>query len=172
MSNSYAPKPWVRPSNYMGATWEGWLVFLGRNRDSELLTNHNFETALHYLEIAGDTLPEGTYEHTDRSMFVVRENHWLCGWVEWIAIHPSNEAAVRLAEELAAKLDRYPVLDEDRFSEREHEEASATWEGMSIRERLDLIKRYGRGSVSILAARHDWIPREDNGAIFEALALD
>lgn len=169
--NRYMPVPWVRPSNYIGATWEGWLVFLGRNRDSDLLTNHNFETALAALEACEATQHSQETEDAG-TVLKVSENHWAVGWVEWIAIHPSNEAAVKLAEDLATRLDSYPILDEDCFSEKEHDAASEVWDNLSIRERIDLIKRYGRGSVSILAARHDWIPQDDNGSIYEALTRD
>lgn len=154
-------KLWKHPSNYIGATWEGWLVFLGRNRDSDLLTNHNFETARDLLQALDREGVKGT--------LVVSENHWACGWVEWIAIHPSNAAAVALAESLANDLGQYPILDEDKFSEKEHEEAQKAWSECSLSERLQLIKRYGQPPVSILAARHDWIPQDDNGSIYEAL---
>lgn len=113
--NRYMPCPWTHPSNYIGQTWEGWLVFIGRNRDSDLLTNHNFETALERLEeVNADHPTEDT-----RTVLSVRENHWAVGWVEWIAIYPSNTRAVALANEIAAKLDAYPILDEDRYSEKE-----------------------------------------------------
>ena len=167
-TNRYAPSPWVHPSSYFGATWDGWLVFLCRNRDSDLLTNHNFETALAALWALNTDLPEGAHKYADSSVCAVRESHWAVGWVEWIAIHPSNVAAVAMANEIADKLDAYPVLDEDRFSEREHEAASEAWDQLSLKERINLIKRYGRG-ISILAARHDWIPQDDNGSIYEAL---
>ena len=168
-TSPYLHRPWVRPSNYIGATWDGWLMFLGRNRDSDLLTNHNFDTALKALCALNSRLPEGSDDNSEMTVTTVREGHWACGWVEWIAIHPSNEAAVRLAEDLAAQLDSYPVLNEDRFSEKEHEEAQDNWCQLSMKERIDLIKRYGYGKISILAARHDWIPQNDNGSIYEAL---
>lgn len=58
---------------------------------------------------------------------VVSENHWACGWIEWIAIHGSDEAALREADRLMAKLDNYPVLNEDDWSRREDESAQTIW---------------------------------------------
>lgn len=154
--NSYMPRPWTRPDCYAGQTWEGWLVFLGRNRDSDLLTSHNFETALARLEEVNSDHPT---EEDTKTVLVVSENHWAVGWVEWIAIHPSNARAVELARELADDLDAHPVLDEDRYSEREWESASESWASMSVRDRYELIKR--SGSCSVFAARHEWMPDDD-----------
>lgn len=156
-ANHYAPVPWVRPDSYAGATWEGWLVFLGRNRDSDLLTEHNFDTA---LEALYGVSTEATEVDGYPSVYVVRESHWACGWVEWIAIHPSNKAAVDLANELAHGLDQYPVLDEDGFSEKESEAAYDSWKNMSVRDRYELIKRIG--NCSIFAARHEYPPDDTN----------
>lgn len=153
--NSYMPRPWIRPNCYVGQTWEGWLVFLGRNRDSDLLTNHNFETALERLEeVNADHPTEDT-----RTVFAVRESHWAVGWVEWIAIHPSNTRAVALANEMADDLDGYPILDEDRYSEKEWEAVYESWASLSVRDRYELIKR--SGNCSIFAARRSEVPDDD-----------
>ena len=154
--SDYMPKLWVRPSNYIGQTWDGWLVFLGRNRDSGLLTDHNFETARDLLSALDCDHPT---EDT-RTVLTVSENHWACGWVEWIAIHPSNKAAVDLAEDLARNLDQYPILDEDKFSEREYDAACEAWRSLSVRDRYELIKRVG--NCSVFAARHN-SPPDDTG---------
>ena len=151
--NSYMPKPWVRPSSYAGATWEGWLVFLSRTRDSGLLDNHNFETALEALRDVARTDAE------EATVRVVRESHWACGWVEWIAIHPSDARAVSLANELADCLDEYPILDEHRFSDREYEAMEESWADLSVRDRYELIKR--SGNCSIFAARRSEVPDDD-----------
>ena len=155
--NRYTPRPWVHPSNYIGQTWDGWLVFLGRNRDSYLLTNHNFETALNRLrEVMSMTACDALGEET---VCAVRESHWACGWVEWIAIHPSDARAVEVAREIAESLDNYPILDEDSYSDKEWESASESWASMSVRDRYELIKR--SGNCSVFAARHDYMPDDD-----------
>lgn len=156
--NSYAPVPWKMPSSYFGATWDGWLVFLGRNRDSDLLTEHNFTTALEALtNRMSASASDAPGQETVRT---VRESHWAVGWVEWIAIHPSDIGAVQLAEDLGAQLDRYPVLDEDKFSEKEWEAANESWAALSVRDRYELIKRIG--NCSIFAARRDYPPEDTN----------
>lgn len=156
MDSRYRPVMWKHPSNYIGAQWEGWLVFLARNRDSSLLENHNFETA---LELLGDgvEIAEGR-DAGKTSIQTVRENHWACGWVEWIAIHESDYRARCVAEEIADRLDQHPVLNEDRYSERECEAASESWAALSVRDRYELIKRVGE--CSIFAARRAEMPSD------------
>jgi hypothetical protein len=80
-------KKWTLPPSYVGAVWPEYYVFLGRTRDSDCLTESNFACGL-----------EGIGGETD-TVIVVSENHWACGWVEWIAIHESDEAALRLADQ-------------------------------------------------------------------------
>lgn len=57
----------------------------------------------------------------------MRETHWAVGWVEWIAIHESDEKALRIADHNRERLDDYPVLDENDWSEREQETADHIW---------------------------------------------
>jgi hypothetical protein len=158
--NRYTPKSYVKPSNYVGRTWEGWLTFLGRHRDSDLLTNHNFDTALKELQALPQAIVEG-----EATVTKVCESHWAVGYVEWIAIHPSNEAAVKLATEMADQLDDYPILDESAYSDLECEETSKAWADMSIRERVEVCKDT---RTSIFAARHDCIPQTAD-ALYERL---
>jgi hypothetical protein len=104
-------------------------VFLSQNRDSDCLTRCNFDVAYTRLQLVDESIQLETIE-------VVRETHWACGWVEWIAIHPSNVKAVVLAEEMARDLDAHPVLDEDRWSEMEREEADQNWSTDDVRQAL------------------------------------
>jgi hypothetical protein len=145
---------WKHPENYAGAVWPGYRVFLTQNRDSDALTRSNFERG--FALIGGES----------ETVQVVRERHWACGWVEWIGIHEDNAEAIAKAEAILEKLDGYPVLDDDHFSELEWNEAHDTWEGLSLRERVDLCKTAG---LSIFAARNPDMPRDDSGYIFESL---
>lgn len=115
-------KKWSLPSHYFGATWESYYVFLGQNRDSDTLTRSNFRIAL--KQLGGET---GEEDNGISMVTVVRENHWACGWVEWIAIHESNVDAIAKAEEMEAEMESYPVLNEDDWSELETEEANQVW---------------------------------------------
>jgi hypothetical protein len=124
---SYTPenlKRWTRPGSYVGATWEGYYVApVGRNRDSDCLTASNWEAQARILGEHKADIPD-----TDEvSPVAVCENHWAVGWVEWVAIHETNETALRAADKLAERLDGYPALDENDWSEREHAEAETVW---------------------------------------------
>lgn len=164
MTATYTPThlhKWTLPSCYMGATWEGWYYFLGQNRDSDCLTRSNFRVA--YAAVA----PLATGVDCDgvgtAGVQKVRENHFFCGWIEWIAIHESNVDALKKADELAAKIEDYPALNEDDWSTLEDEEAQETWESFSLRDRLHVMR--GCRGVSLFAARHNYYPSDDQGTI-------
>ena len=99
--------------NYIGHDWSGWIVFLGKNRDSDVLTLSNFDTALE--DLGGEI---------DGKIEVRSANHWACGWIEQIMIRfePKNHIKLKKALKMKKALEDYPVLDESDFSEREHEE--------------------------------------------------
>ena len=140
---TYTPenlKLWTYPDSYMGATWYDYYVFLGRCRDSDLLTRSNFERALEL--IGGET----------RTVLIVSANHWAVGWVEFIGIHKSDAAALEHADEIAAALEEYPIVDEEHYSNMEWDEACDYWERASIRDRIELCHSAGE---SIFAARRD-----------------
>lgn len=148
---------WTRPAHF--AAWiDDWFytekafVFLGRNRDSDLLTQSNFECALKAIGGESDTV------------HIVRESHWACGWIEWIAIHESDTKALDIADSILCALSDYPVLDDDDFSNREWEAAQESWFYSSLSERVAMCQDAG---LSIFAARSDTIPQGDNGYIFE-----
>lgn len=85
---------------------------MGRHRDSEILDNSNFESA---TELLGG-------ESEDNGVIIARAGHWAVGWVETLMIHKdAPHELLDKAEELLAALERYPVVDEDDYSEREYE---------------------------------------------------
>jgi hypothetical protein len=155
IENFKAIKRWTLPDSYCGATWEDYFVFLGQSRDSSTLERSNFECGLEAL--GGEC--EG--------VIVVRENHWAVGWVEWIAIHKDNSEALEAADEMLCALSDYPILNESHFSELELSEAENYWQQLPIRYRVELCQEAG---VSVFAARHDWLPSEDSGYIYERCA--
>lgn len=149
---------WQRPAHF--AAWiDDWFysdkafVFLGRNRDSDLLTQSNFECALKAIGGESDTV------------HIVGESHWACGWIEWIAIHESDTKALKIADDILCALSDYPVLDDDDFSEREWEAAQDYWESLTLSERIGLCRDAG---LSIFSARSEGIPQGDSGVIFES----
>jgi hypothetical protein len=107
---------WKMPPDYFGAEWpEYFSAGVGRSRDSDCLEESNFHAMLAALGGESDTVQ------------VVRESHWAVGWVEWIAIHESDEKSLRTADRLRSDLDDYPILDEEDFSEREEHECEVMW---------------------------------------------
>lgn len=109
---------WTMPDSYFGAEWEGYYVFLGQNRDSDVLERSNFITA---LELIG-----GESEH-EGGVTVVRESHWAVGWIEWIAIPAGPSVALAEAIEILERLEACSVLNEDHLIELEAEEADKVW---------------------------------------------
>jgi hypothetical protein len=139
-------RKWERPQDYAGAYWYGWFIApVDRTRDSGLLTESNWEAQNKILLPLADLVPEVEHpnEVTWPSVGIVREHHWAVGWVEWVAVHPSNTEAVQKAEELATRLDSYPVLDEDDFSRREYEAVRNYWEELSDEEAMEIALKYG-----------------------------
>lgn len=126
-----SPSAFDSLSNYAGETeFPGWLVVLGRNRDSDDLANSNFECALEQL---GGEEP-GKVE-------VFNFGHWACGWIEYLCVHESARDQVTKGEEIQNLLTEYPILDEEDFSRREQEHADQIWrECYSPQERLAYIR--------------------------------
>ena len=131
-------KKWVWPKNYGGAEWHGYYVFLSRTRDSDILEDSNFAVAL--AALGGET---GFDDDDIAAVAVVREGHWACGWVEWIAIHETAIDKIAIAEKLLERLENYPILDEEDFSEREYEECAEYWGRlMNPHERAEYLRRH------------------------------
>jgi len=149
----YEPKnlsPWTMPDSYCGEVWPGYYLFLSRNRDSGCLTESNFAKGLE--AIGGESMGEAADDDGEPESLVqvVREGHWACGWIEWIAIHQDATEALRKADEIAGALESYPVLDESDFSEREQVEAEQVWKNCyNEKERIEYIRKY-RGQFDFL----------------------
>lgn len=125
-------RKWTTPDSYMGASWFDYYVGLSQHRDSDVLERSNFAECLDNLGGESETV------------VVVREGHWLVGWVEWIAIHESDLIAVDSMRKMLDMLESYPVLNEEHFCELENDEAEETWRNcFTDRERLDYVKDHG-----------------------------
>ena len=96
---------WSRSENYIGETYYDYYVLLYRTRDSGLVEESNFWSALKALNGESKTVK------------VVRANHWLCGWIEFIIIHESDIKSVDKGNEIEKALESYPILDDDAFGE-------------------------------------------------------
>jgi hypothetical protein len=140
---------WKMPRDYFGAQWpEYYSAGVGRSRDSDCLEESNFHAMLSAL--GGESV----------TVQVVRESHWAVGWVEWIAIHESDEQSLRAADRLCGELEDYPILDEDDWSTREWEECERVWSDCyTDRERVRYLRERGcvQGFSALRAAvSGDW----------------
>ena len=136
--------PYKRPSNYMGATWFGYFDVAGRNRDSDVLTNSNFECWVDFLinllgpadtEIGTETEPQSRSTFGDEesdaiyNWTICRESHWACGYIEIIRVHESvGHDKLAAIDAQLARLDDYPVFNEDHFSQAEDAERQSSWD--------------------------------------------
>lgn len=125
-------KRWTMPQDYFGEAWPAYYsAGVGQSRDSDCLERSNFECMLKALGGESDTVT------------VVRESHWAVGWVQWIAIHQDDTKALEVADGIKGKLADYPVINEDHWSELEHEEANRVWaEYYSDQERIAYIREH------------------------------
>jgi hypothetical protein len=126
----YEVKLWERPEDYMGKSWPCYYVGLARHRDSDCLTESNFQQCLEMLGGESETVR------------VVREGHWGVGWLEWIAVHQDNEEGVETLRQIEASLADYPVLNDEDFYGMEQNEADLVWRDCyNTRERIAYIRR-------------------------------
>lgn len=129
----YKPKNlerWKLPKDYGGAHWpEYYSAGVGQHRDSDCAEQSNFDAMLQLLGGESDTV------------HVVRENHWVVGWVEWIAIYHLDSKALQVADDAVGRLEDYPILDEEDHSRREWEEVERVWSDCySQRERIRYLR--------------------------------
>lgn len=114
------PSSWDDFSNYIGRDLHEFstlYVVMTRNRDSDILTESNWNAALKFLGGESD------------DCVIHRFRHWACGWWEALCVTSNLKDQGEMIEK---RLYSYPVLDEDDFSNREWEAAQHTWECLSI----------------------------------------
>lgn len=122
-------------ANFIGddTDYRDWLGFIGQSRDSGCLERSNFEVACKAL---AEVDPDENDWRTERF------GHWAVGWIEEVYVRPGTKAA-ELAQEIRDGLENYPVLDDQHFSELEHNEATEVWERCyDDQERLEYIREH------------------------------
>jgi hypothetical protein len=96
---------------------DDWAIFYTHNRDSDLLDESNAAA------IAKALTPFGEGDEPD--VVFESHSHWAVGHVDGfsIRVHRGGEItdAFRSYHELAERLADYPVLDEEDYSQREHD---------------------------------------------------
>lgn len=107
-----------------------WLVApCGRNRDSSVLDESNFEACLTGLGQEGEDVE------------VHRFGHWACGWFEIILVRPGSAAEVDALDTESALAD-YPVLDDSDYSERLEVAAGKSWAEFGQRGRFEYYRKH------------------------------
>lgn len=152
------------PSNYIGAHFGAWHFVPGlfTHRDADCLTRSNWAIVTKAIKAASTAPDDETFPFENET------NNWACGWTACLLIHPSDSGAIAEALRWVAKLDIYPVANEEHYSDLEWSEACEYWKRASVRERAQLIQESG-SDASIFAARRDTIPEESNSALWETL---
>ena len=126
-------------------------IFYTSNRDADSLTRSNHTAITERLSKYEDDVEE------------ISHSHWAVGHVDGFTVRVyNNDGTITAAFEefykIQSELEDYPVLDEQAWSDLESEERAEFWAGLSIRERIDYLARC---DMSILAARHNYVPSND-----------
>lgn len=118
-------------NNYVGALpEEKLLVVLTRSRDSDVLTESNWECAVEKLGGESDEVE------------IHRFGHWACGWWEALCVVEGTKAH-EIATQIESDLNHYPVLDDSDFLEREMNEANEVWKNcFNEIDRIAYIRRF------------------------------
>ena len=110
-----SPSAFDSLSNYAGVSdFPAMDYLLTRNRDSDTLTESNWRSALKLLGGEGDNVE------------ILRFGHWACGWWEALAVKQGTPQHA-IALEIEERLEGYPVVDENDWSELEEETAAQVW---------------------------------------------
>ncbi len=164
---------WTHPPDYGGFSPIGDYVIAGRSRDSDCLEESNYACIFRDLEKFAESLPEPPENEDIESgemswVYDFGAGHWAVGWVETLLIRQdAPEELLRFAESIVCAIADYPVYDDEHFSELELEHAEKTWRNcFGLSERIELCRKFG---ISIFAARHEYLPDDDSGELFQYL---
>ena len=160
---------WKHPSNYYGFSPIGDYVVMSRHRDSDLLTNTNWQVARESLQAEPMDYGSSGNVPADRpNVYHWRAHHWAVGWVEYLTVRADAPDSVKTqAGELLCSLAAYPILNEERYSDAELTAVHDYWAQCSIQDRMNYLREAG---LSIFAARRsDELPQDTNGSLFDRL---
>lgn len=109
---------------------QSWFVLpVILTRDSGPLEQSNFRACLAQLGGESDTLEQHSFDH------------WACGRFNILLLDPSRQAEGDATE---ARLEDYPILDENDFSNREWEAYAEGWASYGKRDFIrELVKEFG-----------------------------
>jgi hypothetical protein len=161
-----APHAWETPRRYAGFFPIGDYCILTRHRDSDAATRSNWEVARQSFDVQPYDDGDSAY-HARPAVYDWRAGHCMVGWVEYLMVRAdADDDTLARAAAIVEKLEDYPILNEDHFSELEYTEACDAWTALGIGSRVDILRAAG---VSIFAARRDDMPSDDTGYIMEQL---
>lgn len=129
-----------------------WYVMpVSQTRDSGPLDQSNFQCFLEGLGGESETVE------------VHRFGHWGPGWYEIIIVDPSDEKAMKAAEDMAEALQNYPVLSDEDLSRREWEGFEEAWDRWGCQE----LRRALTMSYSLSDAASDLLDDVPNDVLQE-----
>ncbi len=163
---------WSEPDAYFGFNPTGDYGVYSRHRDSDTLTNSNWECLLkHFKELEknypfnpttdekykpdwhGDSTAPGSW------LYVWSASHWAVGYIEYMMLR--EDAPKELRDQIEEVMDYlrncYPIFDEDHYSDACWESKCQFWDMMSVKERIYYCQKAG---INIFAARRKELPCE------------
>lgn len=137
-TNNIILKQWHSGGDYGGTDYSYCYCVIQHNRDSDLLTESNWYTAekLFKDEFGGECSEEG-----EETWFIARFNHWACGWLEMLFVPIAGKPEIiEFANNMALRLEDYPILDDDDYYQRENDAIWDYWKSLSYTEKRALCK--------------------------------
>tara|TARA_R110000824_G_scaffold198823_1_gene382872 strand:+ start:66 stop:557 length:492 start_codon:yes stop_codon:yes gene_type:complete len=143
---------WETPDSYAGHNPVGDYTIYGRNRDSSIMENSNYELILGELLDLAEPFDK-LRDDGEPYVYDFRAGHWACGWIEQIIIRQdAPKQIIERAKEIDEALSDYPVYSDDDYSERQWNEMYRYWNDIDIKERVEWLQESGE---SIFLARND-----------------
>jgi len=169
VENKYDLPEWEHPQYYGGHSPIGDYLIYTRHRDSETLYNVNYESILESLNEAYEASGD---ENEDNQPYDFRAGHPMVGWVEYIIVpRGAPDSVLARAYEILGALADYPVLDDEKLSEAESEEASESWDNWARRDVESLIERETFGYIGTGADEIE-LELSDSGPLVELWVTD
>jgi hypothetical protein len=119
------------------------------NRDSDILAQSNFKTALAIIKKVAPKYVE-----------VMHTRHWAVGWLDHIMVKTTSKKAMTACFDLYTRLQNYPILDEEDLSRREVEQANSAYDSWA---RFDVRKMVEEAHiVCLLDEDGDYDPKPED----------
>lgn len=113
----------VGDSAYWGEHGD-WLVAYDTHRDAKTLERSNWNC---FSKALRDLPAVKAWPGDDCPVTIERASHWAVGWIDYLLVNPACPEAIAEAERLLARLENYPILDEEDYSNEETAEANLVW---------------------------------------------